>query len=338
MRTERIVLNTERNVTLTGYILDTHGEFSVAPKRPAVIILPGGGYGMCSDREADPAAFAYLKAGYHAFVLRYSVKAHKAWPNPLNDYEQAFELITGKAEEWGIYPDKIAVLGFSAGGHLAACAATVSKYRPAVAILGYAALDKATMDMCKMPAPVPIDEVTANTCPCFLFSSREDGMVPIKQHIEFEAALIKYNISFESHIYAYAPHGYSTGESYLTPGKICSRAKNWVQDSIEWLKDMFGDFENDTMTEPEGKPRLNDDLMDFLSLECTLGYLKAQNDEVQKLLQPLFAALDAILKPFEGKDISIPWQRIKGAELCQMAKLPEAWVKQTNVELKKLKR
>lgn len=71
---------------------------------------------MCSEREADPVALAYLEAGFQAFVLRYSVGEGVVWPMPLEDYEQAMELLRAKAEEWSLYPDKIAVAGFSAGG------------------------------------------------------------------------------------------------------------------------------------------------------------------------------------------------------------------------------
>ena len=71
---------------------------------------------MCSDREADPVALAYMKAGYQAFVLRYSVGEHKTWPNPLDDYEQAMELIAERAEEWHLDSSRIAAVGFSAGG------------------------------------------------------------------------------------------------------------------------------------------------------------------------------------------------------------------------------
>ena len=78
----------------------------------------------------------YLKAGYQAFILRYSVGKHSVWPNALQDYEQAMEMIRTKAEEWKIFSDKIAVIGFSAGGHLAAAAATMSKNRPNAAIFG----------------------------------------------------------------------------------------------------------------------------------------------------------------------------------------------------------
>lgn len=116
MRIETIVIDKERNVTLTAMIQDVEGEFRGIKARPAVLIIPGGGYMFCSDREADPVAFPYLKAGFDAFILRYSVGEHSTWPNPLNDYDETMELIRKRAEEWNIITDKTAVIGFSAGG------------------------------------------------------------------------------------------------------------------------------------------------------------------------------------------------------------------------------
>ena len=70
MKTDFLVLNAERNVSLTVYLQPTGNEFRGVTARPAVLILPGGGYHFCSEREADAVAFPYLKAGYHAFILR----------------------------------------------------------------------------------------------------------------------------------------------------------------------------------------------------------------------------------------------------------------------------
>ena len=93
MKMEYLVLNEERHVSLTAYLQPVGGEFAGLSQRPAVLIIPGGGYHFCSDREADPVAFPYLKAGYHAFILRYSLNEQAVWPNPLSDYEQAMELV-----------------------------------------------------------------------------------------------------------------------------------------------------------------------------------------------------------------------------------------------------
>ena len=106
MDSQVFILNEKRNVTLTAYLQDDSQEFWRAKKRPAVVIFPGGAYAYCSDREADPVAQEYLRAGYHAFVLRYSVGWENAvWPNPLEDYDQAMELITAHAKEWHLIPE-----------------------------------------------------------------------------------------------------------------------------------------------------------------------------------------------------------------------------------------
>lgn len=253
MKSEYFILNKERNVTLTAYLQPVANEFKNILKRPAIIVMPGGGYQFCSDREADPVAFQYLKAGYQVFILRYSIKEDAKWPNPLEDYEQAMELIRSKAKEWNVYEDKIAVIGFSAGGHLAASTATMSINRPNAAILGYAATMGETIKQCEQTAPDTISAINRNTCPCFIFATRDDNVVPIKNSINFISALIEHDISFESHIYSYGPHGFSTGDSSLMEPntEISNRAPGWLNDSIEWLKEVFGDFGNGKMTDPK---------------------------------------------------------------------------------------
>lgn len=300
MKMEVINLNKERNVTLTAYIQQVEGEFKQVQKRPGIIVFPGGGYTMCSDREADPVAFAYLKAGYQAFILRYSVAEHRTWPNPLNDYEEAIELIKSKSDEWGVYSDKIAVVGFSAGGHLAAAAATSAKNRPQAAIIGYGAVGRKLTTTMLSDAVVPIEAVDNKTCPCFLFTSRTDFVVPVLNTVEFQKSLIENDISFESHIYAYGMHGYSTDESFLFAGNSCSRSKNWVGDSIEWLKDVLGDFGDGCMTAPKIKNMINGNKGDYLSLDCTYLHLKDQSAEALAVLEPIFMPLNAMAAQIPG--------------------------------------
>ena len=293
MRIERIMLNKDRNVTLTCYLQDVGGKF-LLEKRPAVVITPGGGYQYCSDREADPVAFPYMKAGFHAFILRYSVAEHATWPNPLDDFDQAMALIREKAEEWAVLSDKIAVIGFSAGGHLAAAAATLSKNRPNAAIIGYGVVGN-DVKGCNVSAPDTTLAVDKRTCPCFLFSSRTDELVPVQNTVKFMQALCDHNIAFESHIYAYGPHGFSTCDSSiqnLTAAPHCSRIPNWVGDSIGWLKDMFGDFVPGTgLLEPACKPYSNGNNDPFLSVDCTIGLLQT-NPAAAEVIAPIIEAIE----------------------------------------------
>ena len=291
MRVEQIVLNEKRNVTLTVYLQEVGGEFRNVVKRPAMLVLPGGGYQMCSDREADPVAMPYLKAGYQVFILRYSVRADAVWPNPLEDYEQAMELIRSRAEEWNLYADKVAVIGFSAGGHLAAAAATMAKNRPNAAILGYAVTSE-DVKGCNKTAPDTICEVDFDTCPCFLFATRTDNMVPIANSIRFMEALDQYGIAFESHIYSHGPHGFSTCDTSVQHKDtvISSRVPNWVADSISWLKDVFGDYGDGEMTKPVCPVHVNGDHEPFLSVDCTFGRLMS-NPQSKAILDVLMAQM-----------------------------------------------
>lgn len=283
MHQEMIVLNGERNVTLTAYVQAVGGKFDYIPKRPAVLVLPGGGYQYCSQREADPVAFAYLKAGYQTFVLNYSVAQHSLWPNPLRDVEQALELIRTR-EDWNVYPDKVAVIGFSAGGHLAAAAATMAKERPNAAILGYpvTGLD---VTGCNPSAPDTTRYVDKHTCPCFVFATCSDDVVPVQNSLDFCRALADAKISFESHIYAYGPHGFSTCDSAVHPlaTPVCSRVPNWVADSIGFLRDVMGDFGAGRMTEPVCPRYTSADNDPVLSVDCTVGLILSNEQAVEAL-------------------------------------------------------
>lgn len=85
MHTEHLILNEERNVNLTVHLLPTDDTLIKGGKRPAILILPGGAYQYCSEREAEPVAKVYARAGYHTFILNYSVGKDALWPNPLRD-------------------------------------------------------------------------------------------------------------------------------------------------------------------------------------------------------------------------------------------------------------
>ena len=275
MQTEYIVLNAERNVNLTAYVQPVGGDFAGLTHRPAVLIIPGGGYHFCSDREADPVAFPYLKAGYQAFILRYSLNEQALWPNPLSDYEQAMALIRQNAEKWHVAADRIAVIGFSAGGHLAACAAAMSVNRPNAAILGYPVIDGDCAQDYLPTAPDVPSAVDENTCPCFVFATRTDNLVPVRNAVHMVNALLAHDIAFESHIYSNGPHGLSTGENSINGQAFCDRYPDWVGDSIAWLSDVLGGVGAQGLTAPRFGSAINGNRQKTLNLDCTIAHLTA---------------------------------------------------------------
>lgn len=292
MRHETIILNEERNVTLTAYIQEAEGEFLFS-KRPAMLVLPGGGYSMCSDREADPVALAYMRAGYQAFILRYSTGRHKAWPHPLEDYEQAMALIESRAGEWHLDAGRINAVGFSAGGHLCACAATIAAHKPAAAILVYPVILKDICDLCQPGMPQPHEHVTAGTSPCFFAACRDDRTVDVKNTLMMQLALAERGIAFESHIYSFGGHGFSTGESWIAPSSVSSRVPDWVGDSVGWLKELQGTLTSRGFGEPVIEPNLHADFAPALSAACSLNHLCGQSDDVKAVLKPLFDGIQA---------------------------------------------
>lgn len=112
-------------ILMQAYILGNSLEFDQGRKRPVALVIPGGGYMMTSDREAEHVALAFTAKGYHAFVLRYSIKEKACLPQPILDAFKAISVIRAHAEEWYVDTDKIVACGFSAGGHLASCLATM---------------------------------------------------------------------------------------------------------------------------------------------------------------------------------------------------------------------
>lgn len=327
MKEKTFVLNAERNVTLRAFIQPVGGEFSHIARRPAILVLPGGGYTYCSDREAEPAAYPYLEAGYQAFVLRYSVKENFTWENAVEDYERAMELIAAHAEEWHIFPDRIAVIGFSAGGHFAACAASFETYRPAAAVLCYPATSSAFFGQIGIRVPDAAEMVRYDTCPCFVFATRDDNMVPVENSLRFLSALDRYGIAFETHIYSCGPHGITLGDSslQLNGGTFCPRAPQWVRDSIGWLKDVLGDFTRDGgMTKPVCPAHVSEDGAAFLSADCTLSLL---NDVpvASKILSPLWKRMEKSLEAYGVRlGLSLPADQLyvahKGLTLRQFLK------------------
>ncbi len=249
MKTFSIVLNEERRVSMTMYLNLESPELGFA-KRPLLIVLPGGGYSMCSERESEVIALPYMAAGYQVCILRYTLKDKGGWPDPLNDYDACREVIEQHAEAWHLDANRIATVGFSAGGHLAACAATLARHKPRAAICVYPVILPDIADYCQPGMPSPHEYVSADTCPCFIAATRDDRVVSVKNALAFAQALTQAGVSFELHIYSYGEHGFSVGTPLVVSTPITPRAANWVQDSIGWLGEVMGTLTANGFTEP----------------------------------------------------------------------------------------
>jgi acetyl esterase/lipase len=253
----------ERNSVVGVPVLDTY-ILEGAKQRGAVLVCPGGGYGFTSPREAEPIALQYNAAGYHAFVLYYSVAPNRH-PQPLRDVSRAMCMIREHAADWNVNPELIAVCGFSAGGHLAASLGVhwdkqewlrvpgieVGLNRPNALILCYPVISSgnfAHQGSFKNLLGTPPDpqlfeqmslehQVSDATPPTFLWHTVEDKGVPVENALLFAQALRANSIPFEMHIYPDGPHGYSLATEETNPGHMTPdpHVATWMKLSIEWL-------------------------------------------------------------------------------------------------------
>lgn len=252
--------------TLTAYILD--GNPNTPEVRPAVLVIPGGGYGHVTHREGERVALSYSAAGFHTFILNYCVKPHRH-PLPILNAAKALELIRENAGEWNVDSEKIAVCGFSAGGHLAASISNmwndetifssdreVNKlHKPNASILCYPVITSGAHahrgSFINLTGSETENElwnyfslenrINEDTPSAFLWHTYEDAAVPVENSLIYANALRKNNIPFELHIYPNGPHGMScvSDETYWKIPRF-TRDYPWIKQSIEWLYLQFG--------------------------------------------------------------------------------------------------
>ena len=242
MKITTVNLTPDGRVNLTAYIQQPSPEMPNRTVRPAVIVLPGGGYDHLSPREAEPIALSYLAAGFQAFVLRYTIGGGYRFEDALQDVSDAVKLVRERAEEWHLDPEKIAVCGFSAGGHLAAASGTLADHKPNAIVLGYPCILKSTSRILRFPVPSLDEAVDINTPPTFLFHTRDDEGVAVENALNFANALEKAAVPFEMHIFGKGPHGISLGNAVTSGGRAALEdpvVAQWMPMSITWLNRLF---------------------------------------------------------------------------------------------------
>lgn len=234
----------KHNARLTCYVQDHSRELPALESCPAVLILPGGAYSYCSDREGEPVAIAYMQAGFNAFVLRYTtgqdVPMEQVFGNALPEAEEALEYLRAHAGELHIQPDRIAAVGFSAGGHLAAALGTYGRVRPNALVLGYAVASRGLENL-HMQADIPLEKIDAATPPAFLFATQGDRLVPAVNSLLFAQRMAEEKIPYELHIFAYGDHGASIGTPVLTRrGEPANtEVSSWLPMSVTFLHHIF---------------------------------------------------------------------------------------------------
>ena len=259
MRHEIITLP-ETGVELETYLTDNR---AVEPgrRKPLVLVFPGGAYMYRSDREAEPVALRLQSLGMQAVIVRYSVAPAARYPKALEEAAEAVAYARAHAEEWLCDPDRIAVMGFSAGGHAAAHIGLKwhmmpqgKACRPDAMILAYPVITSGEYahrgsienllgeDYERLKDEVSLEKfVRDDTPPTFLWHTREDGSVPPENSLMLASELSRHGIGYELHIWQHGGHGMSLGNDQVyAPDNpnIRPECQVWIEMAARWLKEL----------------------------------------------------------------------------------------------------
>lgn len=247
---------------------DAFLEYTPVPNAKGVVVIcPGGGYELVSERENAPVAREFAKAGWQSFALTYSVGEAPLGTTPLREVAWAVQVARQEAAKSGLAEKNLAVCGFSAGGHLAASlgvhwndakvfpdAGEREKQRPDALILSYPVITAG-----KYRHDVSIKKLTGEggdegyfslenhvsneTPPTFMWHTAADKSVPVQNSLLFAQALIQHGIPVEMHIYPFGVHGLSLATEEVneaSAGRVADpHVANWFPLCIKWLNRFF---------------------------------------------------------------------------------------------------
>ncbi len=263
--------NLPRQKGYGGYLrVRVHTELTeilpVKPIRPAMLIVPGGGYTFVSQREDEPVALKFMADGYNCFTLDYTVKT-VGYPVQLSEIAMAVAYIRENAQQYSVYPNKICAVGFSAGGHLVGSLATLyndkkmlniigrraEQVRPDAIIPCYAVLsfDKedshgttqsvVTNGNCELVEFLDVVKNVKKDCPpAFIWATKQDDLVSVSNSIKLALAYQKAGATFELHIFERGWHGLSTGDGQINFDEngngIAFECSQWIPLAKQWLE------------------------------------------------------------------------------------------------------
>ena len=260
---------------LASYVYDDYRVDALPDAKPVVIICPGGGWMYLSEREGEPIAIEFAKRGYMAFVLHYSISEEPADPGDfglvekaLDEAEEAYDIITNLGKEKLVSKKRISVLGFSAGGQLAALFA--AKHPELFScILCYSLLDiedeiefinssacpnenKEIMEKCfsvtgvdtaagSDPSKInPIDQISSSMPGTFIWHGATDDLVRATGSINYAKKLLENGVRTELHIYDNCGHGISLGtrETAAVEKEINDYGSVWFSQLLRWMEEL----------------------------------------------------------------------------------------------------
>ena len=250
----------EHDIILESYCPSNYDEFSKTKRRECVIVLPGGGYHFLSEREAEPVALRFAGSNIASFILRYTIAPKIKYPYPLVEVLAAVAYIRKNADKYHVNPDKIAVCGFSAGGHLAASASAYYFDKELLdflkleekdtkingCILGYPVISSTYGEMGTIQNstggdPYLLDKlsiekhVTEKFPRTFIWHTTFDSVVPVKNALYLADALSDKKVFYEMHIFPMLDHGQSLADDSVYNDNFPKNDLEWMKPNSKWI-------------------------------------------------------------------------------------------------------
>lgn len=209
---------------------------------PGIVIVPGGSYNQIMERDSERVAITFASHAFQAFVVKYPVLDHRDYQKAKTAIAQAFDYVVAHAKELNVDPERLGLIGFSAGGQIAAAYSNLSDTKAKFVALGYPVIKPTIDERMGVTTENVAEMVNKKTPATFIWGSIKDKVTPFIDHIlPYSKALALHDVPFELHEFSTGGHGLGLANEYtgiVNGDRVDSHMTNWFPLFLDWLKVM----------------------------------------------------------------------------------------------------
>ena len=212
-------------------------------KLPGLVVIGGGSYNPIRERDSERVAITFATHAFQTFAVKYPVAENRSYEGAKQAISDAFKYIVANADDLQVDVNKLGIIGFSAGGQLAAAYADRGDTLAKFAILGYPVIKPTLDEQMGVTTEDIVPLVSSTTPPTFIFGAIQDELTPFTEHIlPYTQALADNHVPFELHEFATGNHGMGIGNKYtgiVNGDRIDDHFSKWLGLSLDWLKQII---------------------------------------------------------------------------------------------------